>query len=197
MEEENNSKKWVIIIILTGIVATVLGLYIFNSYQKMAARTTAENLINNEKDASLQLKTRSGFRLKILNNGPIYPGTEINIGVYANSGNSDAVGFDLSIVYSNFIDYVGSKNNLEGYDVIETIEPDSKVIITGAKQLINSKKVVWKDQEIMVLTFKSQKSGIAKVGFELSPGSVADTNLFDQQNKDLVAVAVGSTIEIK
>lgn len=197
MEPQSNTKKWVAGIILTGVVFTTLGLYLFNYLQKESARTTADNMMKAENEAGIQLKSKSGFRLKLLNEGPIYPGTEIRLGVYANSAGSDAVGFDLSIAYSKFINYIGSKNDLVGYDVIETIEPDSKIIITGAKKLVNSEKVVWNDQEIMVLTFKSQKAGVAKVGFELSPGSVADTNLFNNQNKDLVAVAVGSTIEIK
>jgi len=192
-----SSRRWSVLIFVTCVIALILGLIILNAVRTERARTTGEKLEQSESATGEQLKTKSGFRLKILNTSPIYKNEDIRLGVYANSASTDAVGFDLALSYSKSLSYVGSESKLTGYDIIETTDtPLKKIIITGAKQIGNKKTEVWKDTQIMILTFKAQNTGIATVGFDLSPGSISDTNLFNNQNKDLVTIAIGSTIQI-
>ncbi|OGK15883.1 hypothetical protein A2690_04480 [Candidatus Roizmanbacteria bacterium RIFCSPHIGHO2_01_FULL_39_12b] len=198
MEEQDNTKRWVILIGMTVLVLVILGIFILKSAYKESKRTVSEKLMQTQEQSASQLKTKSGFRLKILNKNPIKVGDNVRLGVYANSGEFDAVGFDLALKYSKSIVYVSSESKLEGYDVIETVEPNSMgAIITGAKQIGNTKKNIWADTQIMILTFKAQKRGLSTVSFDLSPNSVSDTNLFSHKNEDLVTIAIGSTVEIQ
>lgn len=202
MEETDKQKKIVMVTVVLLCIIFLIGVF---SYMllKNAQLSTQSQIQKTEQIAGQQLKTKSGFRLKVLNNRPTI-GNEVQVAVYANSGKQDVVGFDLAISYPKILVYVGTSNNLEEFDIIETIEDDtelteksSKMIITGAKKIGNKKISVWNDNEIIQLKFKPVKPGIANLTFEMSPGSITDTNMFDNYNKDLVTIAVGSTLQIQ
>ena len=201
MENLDKQKKVIMISIIVLVIVIFVGIFSYILLQN-SQKNTQEQIKKTENQAGAQLKTKSGFRLKVLTTEPQI-GQEVRIAVYANSGKQDVMGFDLALSYPEMLAYIGSSSTLEGYDVIETTEENiiddqkgSKIIITGAKQLGNNKSAIWDDSEIMILKFKPMRSGLANLTFEMSPGSLSDTNMFDNYNKDLVTIAVGSTVQI-
>lgn len=129
---------------------------------------------------------------------PVTQNALIPVTVVASSEGKAITGYDLILTYDPaFIEVVSHTNKNANFTIYKTDKnKDGKVIFTGTKNF-NAVSQVFENSELFDIQLRALKAGTTKVGIEYVPGSKADSNLVDTENKDVLGRVAGITVTVE
>jgi len=139
-------------------------------------------------NGSLMLKVKDEMSARVNN--------QTTISVIANSNGKPITGYDVIVTYDPaYLMFVNQTSINTTYTVYPKNE-QGRVILTGTKGL-NTQSQIFSDSTLMDLQFRPLKSGNTTVNLEYVAGSKKDSNLVDDQNKDVLGRVEGVRLTIQ
>lgn len=124
-------------------------------------------------------------------------GETITIVVTADSNNKPITGYDVVLPYEeSVLTYKGNSSLDARYQVFGNVK-NGNVYITGVKKLSINEPVVFIATPLVEIHFLTEKAGSVTFAPSIVPQSKSDSNLIDDQNKEVLGKAVPLTIEIR
>jgi hypothetical protein len=197
--EEHNHRPWfplvmlVVLLLFLGLI-TVLAVRWFMGDRSGSVMTSVpvqapSAPISTEKGTlTLRLKsTKSTFAV----------GERVTVTVYGSSDVHPITGYDVSLTFNpELLEYVDETSTLSDFQVFGQ-QQDSKVSLTGIKQLSSETTTILKDAPMVDVTFVTKKAGAAELTVDFAPSSTADSNLINDKNKDVLGKVEGVVVLIK
>lgn len=129
---------------------------------------------------------------------PVTQNTMIPVTVEASSAGKAITGYDLILKYDPaYIQVVSHTNKNANFTIYKTDkQKQGMAIFTGTKNF-NATSQVLDNNELFDIQLKALKPGSTKVDIEYVPGSKADSNLVDTENKDILGRVAGIVVTIE
>lgn len=165
MEEQTNSIKKAVLVIIAIVIIIVIFVVIQKSVKKTNPLTVipTSSPISNPSPAKNIINSGS-FNLKIAD-GAVKKesGKEFTVDVLADSNGKDVVGYDIILQFdSTRLDFIKSESKINDFTIYKNNDT-GKISFTGVKKIASNSTNILSGKSLVTLTFKAKAQGHASI----------------------------------